>query len=136
MENTPTAVAFDSLSTREGYDRWAAIYDDEDNPLIALEEPLVRQLLGDVRGLRLADIGCGTGRWSLPLAAAGAEVSGVDFSAAMLERARAKPAAQTIRFVQHDLARPLPFDDESFDRVVCCLVLDHIGNLPAFFAEL
>ena len=34
------------LSTREGYDRWAMIYDDEDNPLIMLEE---RHLPGPAR---------------------------------------------------------------------------------------
>ena len=31
------------LSTREGYDRWAEIYDVEQNPLISLEEPADRQ---------------------------------------------------------------------------------------------
>src|SRR5579862_4366785 len=52
----------DILSTRDGYDRWAEIYDGEGNPLVAMEEPWVDKLLGDVRGLAVADIGCGTGR--------------------------------------------------------------------------
>ena len=49
------------LSTREGYDRWAAIYDSDGNPLVALEEPWMDRLLGDVRGLAVLDVGCGTG---------------------------------------------------------------------------
>jgi len=50
------------VSTREGYDRWAEIYDDEDNPLCEIETPHVQALLGDVAGLRVCDLGCGTGR--------------------------------------------------------------------------
>src|SRR5437899_3527724 len=60
------------LSTREGYDRWAMIYDDEDNPLIMLEERHLPDLLGDVHGLDVVDLGCGTGRRSVRLVAAGA----------------------------------------------------------------
>jgi len=81
-------------------------------------------------------VGCGTGRHALRWSAAGARVTALDFSEAMLERARAKPGAQAVRFVQHDLATPLPFAGASFDQVLCCLVLEHIMDLDPFFAEL
>jgi ubiquinone/menaquinone biosynthesis C-methylase UbiE len=122
-------------AVRRGYDRWAAIYDREANPLIALEEPVVRETLGDVAGLAVLDLGCGTGRHSLPLALAGATVTGVDFSAGMLDEARRKPGAEAVRFLVHDLHEPLPFADGSFDRVVSGLVLEHLHDLGAFFAE-
>jgi malonyl-CoA O-methyltransferase len=124
------------LSTRDGYDRWAQIYDGEDNPLIALEEPEVERHLGDVGGLDALDLGCGTGRHALRLAARQARVVAVDFSSGMLERARTKPGAERIRFIEHDLARPLPFQGAVFDRVVCGLVVDHVAPLAPFFAEL
>ena len=98
-------------SVRSGYDRWAAIYDREANPLIALEEPVVREALGDVAGLAVLDLGCGTGRHSVWLASAGATVTGVDFSEGMLEEARRKPGAEAVRFLAHDLHQPLPFAD-------------------------
>src|SRR5262245_49167536 len=79
------------LGTREGYDRWSAIYDSDGNPLVALEEPEVSRWIGEPRGLKIADIGCGTGRHTLRLAAAGADLTAVDFSEGMLARARAKP---------------------------------------------
>jgi ubiquinone/menaquinone biosynthesis C-methylase UbiE len=126
----------ETLPTRDGYDRWAAVYDDDGNPLVALEEPLVDELLGDVNGLHIADIGCGTGRHSVRLASRGARVSGFDFSEEMLRRARAKAAGLNVEFHQHDLAEPLPVPDQSFDRVICGLVIDHIADLPGLFREM
>jgi len=125
----------DRIDTRSGYDRWAEIYDAEDNPLVGVEQPQVARLLGDVRGLDIADIGCGTGRHALPLAAAGARVHAFDFSEGMLARARVKPGAQGIRWQQHDLAAPLPVPAASFDRIICGLVVDHIADLTALFAD-
>jgi malonyl-CoA O-methyltransferase len=130
------ALGMDIVPTRAGYDRWAEFYDAEDNPLVLLEERQIGPLIGDVAGLAVADIGCGTGRHALQWAAAGARVTAVDFSEAMLQRARAKPGAQAVTFVRHDLAEPFPLADAAFDRVCCCLVLDHIAALDPFFLEL
>jgi len=127
--------SIEHLPTREGYDRWAPIYDGEDNPLVLLEERHLTPLLGDVRGLDLVDLGCGTGRQAVRLAAAGARVTAVDFSDGMVAKARGKPGWDRVRFVAHDLTRPLPFAEQAFDRVLSCLVLDHIGDLAAFFSE-
>jgi malonyl-CoA O-methyltransferase len=125
----------DCLSeVRSGYDRWAAVYDHDANPLLALEAPTVRVAVGNVHGLRVLDLGCGTGRHSLALAAGGAVVTGVDFSEGMLAEARRKPGADGIRFIVHDLHLPLPFSAE-FDMVVSGLVLEHLRDLDKFFAE-
>ena len=124
------------VPTREGYDLWSQIYDDEDNPLIALETAWVTRLLGDVRGLVVADVGCGTGRHAIAMAAAGAHVVGVDFSPGMLAKLRAKPGAGAVRLVRHDLAMGLPFASGSMDRVTCCLVLEHVADLASAFAEM
>jgi len=131
MATTPTIV-----STRDGYNAWSAIYDSEGNPLIAFEEPMVDGLLGDVNGLALADIGCGTGRHALRLAARGARVTALDFSHGMLEQARKKHGADRVNFIEHDIAKPLPLPDRSFDRVICALVIDHVANLEGLFREL
>src|SRR5450432_1172250 len=106
------------LSVKDGYDRWSELYDDDLNPLVMIEEPHVDALLGDVAGVTVADIGCGTGRHALRLAARGGDVTAVDFSAGMLAKARAKPGAERVTWVEHDLAQPLPFATGSFDRVV------------------
>lgn len=119
---------------RQGYDRWAEVYDHDANPLPALESPIVQAMLGDVRGQHALDLGCGTGRHALWLSAAGATVTAVDFSAGMLAEAQRKPGAEAIRFQVHDLHLPLPFDGE-FDLVVSGLVLEHLRDLDGFFRE-
>ena len=118
-----------------GYDRWAAVYDRDGNPLQALEGPAVRAAVGDPHGLAVLDLGCGTGRHALWLAEAGAAVTAVDFSEGMLAEARRKPGAEGVRFVAHDLAWPLPFPAQSFDLVVSGLVLEHLADLGPFFSE-
>jgi malonyl-CoA O-methyltransferase len=120
---------------RRGYDRWAAVYDHDANPLIALEEPVVHDAVGEVGGLAVLDLGCGTGRHALWLAAHGADVTAVDFSEGMLAKARRKPGAEAVRFVVHDLATPLPLADGGFDLVVSGLLLEHLADLTVFFRE-
>jgi malonyl-CoA O-methyltransferase len=124
-----------NAAIRVGYDRWSEIYDEEANPLIGLEEPVVREALGDVAGLAVLDLGCGTGRHTLWMANAGASVTAIDFSEGMMERARAKPGAEKVRFLVHDLHQRLPFADRSFDRVVSGLVLEHLHDMASFFSE-
>ena len=121
---------------REGYDRWAMVYDDDQNPLQALEGPLVQQACGNVEGLRVLDMGCGTGRHTLWLAQAGAEVTGIDFSEAMLAKAHEKAKGYSIDLIVHDLHQRLPFETGQFDMVVSGLVLEHIADLAHYFSEI
>ena len=126
----------DPLSTvRDGYDRWAPVYDHDANPLPALEDPHVRGALGDQRGRDVLDLGCGTARHTAWLAESGARVTAVDFSEQMLERARRKVPAADVHFIVHDLHDALPLADASFDAVVSGLVLEHLRDLDSFFRE-
>jgi len=120
---------------RAGYDRWAAVYERDDNPMLPMEAQVVASVLPDVRGLDVIDLGCGTGRHAARLAAAGARVTAVDFSEGMLAEARARPGAEGVRFVVHDLHVPLPFANASFDVAVSGLVVEHLADLPAFFGQ-
>ena len=84
-------------------DRWAAVYDDHHahvDPGPAVE--FLAGLAGDGRVLELA---IGTGRVALPLATRGISVEGVDASAAMVERLRAKPGGDSIPVAIGDMAQ-------------------------------
>ena len=124
------------VGVQHGYDRWAAIYDEDVNPLQALEQPRFQDACGDVAGLTVLDLGCGTGRHTQWLASRGAIVTAVDFSEEMLSKARCKEEAEAVRFVIHNLHEPLPFKQGEFDLVVSGLVLEHLCDLNEFFINI
>jgi SAM-dependent methyltransferase len=62
---------------------------------------LLVELAGDGRALEL---GIGTGRLAIPLAARGVTVDGIDSSAAMVERLRAKPGGEALDVIVGDFA--------------------------------
>lgn len=129
-----------NVPAREGYDRWAPSYDASPNPVVALDEVMLGELIGDVTGRVVVDAGCGTGRHTVRLARAAAGVIALDFSAEMLARVRAKLAAegrqgQDVQLIEHDLRRPLPLDDACADGVVCALVGEHLADLAPVLRE-
>lgn len=86
------------------------------------------EVLGDVEGLRIADVGCGTGRASLHLASRGANVTGWDFSGGALEVARRDAEKQGLKasFEQGNINEPFAAEHHGqFDVVMTigCLTL-------------
>ncbi|WP_028934581.1 class I SAM-dependent methyltransferase [Pseudonocardia spinosispora] len=89
-----------------------------------LVNPVLLRLLGDVRGLRVLDAGCGNGYFSRMLAEYGAQVVGVEPTEVMSAFAREKEteSRQGVTYVQADLTR-LPDLGGLFDAAVCSMVL-------------
>ena len=122
-------------STTEGYNRWAATYDDAGNPMVGLDSRNLPPLIGDVAGLNVADLGCGTGRNAIWMAQAGAQVTGLDASPGMLGVAARRSQGLDIHYLLADLAAGLPLRDCRFDLAVSSLVLEHLARLDGFFSE-
>jgi ubiquinone/menaquinone biosynthesis C-methylase UbiE len=127
--------ARDFVLVQEAYDRWAPTYDQFPNPLLSLEERELGSLIPQLRGKRLLDLACGTGRWLEKLSSQGADVAvGIDYSAAMLWVAEAKTAIRG-KLVRAD-CQSLPFQPSTFDFVVCSFALGHIRDLRGLAQEL
>jgi len=122
-----------AIGSAEAYDSWAGSYDDGENALVAIEEPIVRDILAGLPAGVALDAACGTGRHSAYLAELGHTVIGVDSSPRMLERAREKVPAGS--FLSGDL-QALPLPDDHVDLVVCALALMHVRDLRAVLGEL
>jgi SAM-dependent methyltransferase len=105
-----------------------------ENPNTTLEEPLFRELVGDVRSARIVDLGCGaadTGRWALDAGAAG--YVGIEGSRRMVELARRTLAGTLGTVLKQDLAAWSP-EPASTDLVVSRLALHYVEHLDGVLA--
>ena len=118
---------------RAGYAIWAASYDEPGNPIVALEQPVVWELIDRLPPQRALDAACGTGRHSVRLNALGHQVEGIDLTPEMLVTARVNVPGASFR--EADL-RSIPAPDGSYDLAVCRLALAHLPELGAAVSEL
>ena len=111
------------------YDAW---YKTQKGALVdALETECAFSLFTPAPGMRVLDAGCGTGNFSMKMAALGAHVEGIDLSAPMIgyahEKAAASEYSDQLRFQLGDLYQ-LPFPDHSFDAVLSMAAFEFIHD--------
>jgi SAM-dependent methyltransferase len=102
-----------------------------------LQRRLILNLLGEIRGRNVLDVGCGDGDLAVELWRRGASVTGIDASPEMVEaaRARAKRDGADISFKVGEAAS-IPFDPGRFDVVVAVTILCFVANATPVFGEL
>ena len=124
--------------TASHYDSFAEAYSAQNETGLFnahYERPAMLRLAGDVAGRRILDAGCGSGPLAAVLRDAGADVTGLDVSAAMVDLARQRLGEDADLHVA-DLGAPLPFADDEFDDVVASLVLHYLEDWSGPLAEL
>lgn len=90
-----------------------------------LEMPTTLKLLGNVRGKKILDLGCGTGVYAKILTKKGARLKGIDISEKEIEIARKE--SPDVEFIIGN-AEKLPYKSKEFDIVLSCLVLEHFKD--------
>ena len=126
---------YTKLEIIEGYDTWASTYDEEKNPLIAVEENITLDLIGNVRNKRVLDIGCGTGRYCELLAKKGGKVVGIDPSSKMLEYAKRKITSDCKFELRLGRIENTGLPHSHFDVAVCALTVGHLLELEPAIRE-
>ena len=92
--------------------------------------------LDGLRGLSLADIGCGAGLLSEPLARLGGEVTGVDAAPTNIEMARRHAGQAGIAVDYRAMtAEDLLAAGDRFDVVLAMEIVEHVTNPAAFLAN-
>jgi SAM-dependent methyltransferase len=124
-----------AVTVQAAYDRWAASYDGDANRTRDLDARVTRSAFADQTLGRVLELGCGTGKNTRFFAEIATEVHGLDFSPAMLEKARALGLGPHVRFTQADLLAPWPVGDGTVDLVSAHLVLEHLPELGFVFTE-
>jgi 2-polyprenyl-6-hydroxyphenyl methylase/3-demethylubiquinone-9 3-methyltransferase len=129
------------------YDRLAGTWWDEDETMALLRtgmnparfgymRRILTEELSDPRGRSCLDVGCGGGLLAEEFAGLGCRVTGIDPSEPSLETAREHAEGQGLA-IQYAAAsgEELPFDDDCFDVVYCCDVLEHVDSVDRAIAE-
>jgi len=133
-----SAVAEHSLQVPAFAERYSRLSADPYESCFAysrhrLQKVLERLLPERGEGLRLLDVGCGTGHHLARLRQRGIEVTGLDGSEEMIAVARANNPGVTIR--QGDV-EALPFPSGGFDVVLCIEVLRYLPGLAGCLREM
>ncbi|HEX5421762.1 MAG TPA: class I SAM-dependent methyltransferase [Gammaproteobacteria bacterium] len=118
-------------ATLDAYERWAASYPPvAHNPLMRAEQRLMTEEWPAVRGQRVLDLACGSGRYTRLLCEAdAAQVVGMDFCLPMLER-----VATASRICASMMQ--LPFKNGTFGAVVSGLAVGHAGDIHEWMSEI
>lgn len=122
--------------TTTAYDAIADWYDQQYVRSALYEEvvlPTLHALVGDVRGRQVLDLACGQGIVARMLAQQGAQVTGVDRSAALLALAHRyeRHEPHGIRYLHDDAQALSALATANFDGVVCNLALMDIPDVAA-----
>ena len=97
-----------------------------------LEMPTTLNLLGNVKGKKILDFGCGTGIYAKLLTKKGAKIKGFDLSPEMIKIAKKENPKLDLRIIS---GNKIPFN-EKFDIVLAALVLDYIDNWDKIFRQI
>lgn len=127
-DNRPSKL----FQSKEGYDKYASFYDKKLDFLDEFEQGMIWKMLGDIKGKKVLDIGCGTGRLMRKLLDKKAFVVGADISPGMLKIAKKK--FREAEFVEADIEN-LPFKESHFDMVIASFVIVHLKDLRKAFDE-
>jgi ubiquinone/menaquinone biosynthesis C-methylase UbiE len=128
------------MSGKQLFDDWSERYDQwfetpVGQAVLTYESELILDLLRPAKGELILDAGSGTGIFTREFLRRGAEVTGLDISFAMLQRAAVKNRSVVYRGITADMAK-LPFADGAFDKTVSVTALEFVSDEKGAVAEL
>ncbi len=128
----------DADAVRTAYRRQAAFYDLAFGAVATAARQRAIDAVNTLPGMRVLEVGVGTGL-ALPRYRRDKQVTGIDLSAPMLERARERVAAQALTHVEALLeldAEATGFPDASFDIAAAMFVASVVPHPDRLLAEL
>ena len=131
-------AALDTASILEAYRRWAAVYDTVFGSISSKGRQRAVDLVNRLPGRDVLEVGVGTGL-ALPHYNRGKRITGIDLSAEMLRKARARTKRDELSHVQalHEMdAEATDFPDNAFDIAVAMFVASVVPNPRRLLAEM
>ncbi len=135
MNNTQNRESWNAISRSYQGEKRISLEDVHYGPVAPGERDL--ELLSDVKGKKILELGCGGGQNSIVLTKWGAEVIGLDISDVQLEHANslAKREDVKVRFVQGRMEDLGQFKNKSFDIVISSHAIGYVDDLKTVFEE-
>ncbi|MBS1946650.1 MAG: class I SAM-dependent methyltransferase [Bacteroidetes bacterium] len=121
------------MDIQTGYDNWSSQYDSNNNKTRDLEAIVLRKVLENIFFATCLEIGCGTGKNTEWLAKKARHLTAIDFSDAMLAKAKQKINSPHVAFRKADINAAWHFAEGKYDLITFSLVLEHIENLDHVF---
>jgi SAM-dependent methyltransferase len=132
MKDVSETTNYDSIADiyithTERQDSWNNLYE---RPCMIFQFP-------SFKGKNILDVGSGSGFYTEYALHQGAYVTAIDASKLLLNRLSARLNTPSLRTICADIAKPLsPLDSDSFDYIICSLVLHYIKDWEPLLAEL
>ena len=121
---------------KDDYNTWADQYDNNINTTRDLDKTVTKKSLSKIDFFKVLELGCGSGKNTEWLITKADRLVGLDFSKNMLELARKKIKNDKVTFINTDINKNWPVNDNSFDLATINLTLEHIEILDHVFNSL
>lgn len=123
------------MNVQQAYDQWSQQYDTNENKTRDLEAKALREVLSTITFQNCLEVGCSTGKNTQWLITKAKQITGVDLSAEMLQKAKKRMANDNVSFIQADITKEWNFTSQQYDLISFSLVLEHIENLEEVFRK-
>ena len=121
---------------KDDYNTWAHQYDKNINMTRDLDKTVTKNSLSKIDFFKVLELGCGSGKNTEWLITKADRLVGLDFSKNMLDLARKKIKNDKVTFINTDINKNWPVNDNSFDLATINLTLEHIEKLDHIFSSL
>lgn len=124
------------MNVESAYNSWAEQYDTNENKTRDLEAISLRKLLVGNQFKHCLEVGCGTGKNTAWLINICTQITAIDLSEGMLEKAKEKIQSDKVAFHIVDILKDWAFSKSKYDLVTFSLMLEHIEDLESIFQKL
>jgi ubiquinone/menaquinone biosynthesis C-methylase UbiE len=124
------------MNVEAAYNSWSEQYDTNENKTRDLEAISLRKILAGNQFKHCLEVGCGTGKNTEWLINICTQITAIDLSGGMLEKAKEKIQSDKVAFHIVDILKDWTFSESKYDLVTFSLMLEHIENLESIFQKL
>ena len=123
------------MNIKSLYNKWSSTYDEDKNFTRDLDFMVMSKTFSKLKFNKILEIGCGTGKNTKLLSSIAKKVYALDFSEAMILKAKEKLKSENVFFSVSDITHKWLVEEKSINLVTCNLVLEHIEDINFIFSE-